>query len=209
MHSVDARMSPEVRGRSLPLAMYARAIDEAAARLRELRYEEWEDLGLAALALGLAVVATQVRQAFAIPLFLGGLAVGALGVRAVWRRWDLLDRLAGEPDAYVISEVQARASREATMDRRQSFAAFIRASLTPPVQILEASAIHAIEELEALASELEDDELALDPACAVACMRLLSDLVDGPLLDSDLSAEDIRSRVRQIRSGFRPRRLAA
>ena len=63
--------------------MYARAVDEAAARLRELRHEEWEDLGLAALALGLAVVATQVRPAFAMPLFLGGLAVGALGVRAL------------------------------------------------------------------------------------------------------------------------------
>jgi hypothetical protein len=189
--------------------MYARALEEAATRLRELRDEEWEDLVLGALALGLAVLATQVRPAFAIPLFLGGLAVGALGVRAVWRRWDLLDRLAGEPEAYVISEVQARASREATIERRQSFAACIRASLTPPGQVLEEPAIRAIEELEALASELEYDELTFDPACAVACMRLLSDPVDIPLLNSDLPAEDIRSRVRQIRSGFRPRRLAA
>jgi hypothetical protein len=189
--------------------MYARAIEEAAARLRDLRYEEWEDLGLAALVLGLAVVATQVRQAVAIPLFLGGLAVAALGVRAFWRRWDLLDRLAGEPDAYVISEVRARASREARMERRYSFAAYIRSSLTPPGQLFDEPTIRAIEELEALASELEDDELALDPACAAACMRLLSDPVGSPLLNPDMPAEDLRSRVRQIRAGFRPRRLAA
>jgi osmotically-inducible protein OsmY len=35
--------------------MYARAVDDAGARLRELREEEWEDLGLGALALGLAL----------------------------------------------------------------------------------------------------------------------------------------------------------
>jgi hypothetical protein len=209
MHSVDARMSPEFGGRSVRLVMYARALEEAATRLRELRCEEWEDLVLGALALGLAVLATQVRPAFAIPLFVGGLVVGALGVRAGCRRWDLLDRLAGEPDAYVISQVRARASREATMERRHGFAAFIRVSLTPPGQILDEPAIRAIEELEALASELDDDELALDPACAVACMRLLSHPVESPLLNPDLPAEDLRSRVRQIRSGFRPRRLAA
>jgi hypothetical protein len=41
-------------------------------------------------------------------------------VRAVWRRWDLVDRLTGERDAYVISEVLAYASREATMETEQS-----------------------------------------------------------------------------------------
>ena len=35
-------------------------------------------------------------------------------------------------------------------------------------------------ELDALACELEDDELALDPACAVACMRLLNDVTERP-----------------------------
>jgi hypothetical protein len=73
--------------------MYARAVDEAAARLRELRHEEWEELGLAAVALGFALAATQVLPRLAAPLFLGGLPLWALGVRALWRRWDLVDRL--------------------------------------------------------------------------------------------------------------------
>ena len=189
--------------------MYARAVDEASARLRELRHEEWEDLGLAALVLGFAVAATQVRPALAVPLFLGGLAVGALGVRALWRNWDLVERLAGERDAYVISEVLAYASREATMERRHSFAALIRGRLRQPGLAFEARIIAAAEELEALASELDDSEVALDPACAVACMRLLSDLAESPLLNPALAPEELRSRVRQIRSGFRPCRLAA
>ena len=40
--------------------MDARTVDDAGERLRELRREEWQDLGLAALALGLAVVAPRV-----------------------------------------------------------------------------------------------------------------------------------------------------
>ena len=95
------------------------------------------------------------------------------------------------------------------MERRHTFAAMIRSSLRPPGPVLEGPAIAATEELEALASELEDDELALDPACAVACLRLLSDPVGSPLLNPELSFEDMRSRVRQIRSGFRSRRIAA
>ena len=58
--------------------MDARTVDDAGERLRELRQEEWQDLGLAALALGLAVVAPRVFPSLALPLFLGGIGVGAL-----------------------------------------------------------------------------------------------------------------------------------
>ena len=66
----------------------------------------------------------------------------------------------------------------------------------------------AAEELEALARELEDDELALDRAFAVACMRLLSDVSASPHFNPALPPERLRSRVRQIRSGFEPRQAA-
>ncbi|MEX2614402.1 MAG: hypothetical protein WD380_12555 [Gaiellaceae bacterium] len=189
--------------------MYARAVDDAAARLRELRQEEWQDLGLAALALGLAIAASQVHPALAMPLFLGGLVVGALGVRALWRRWDLVERLSGKRDAYVISEVRAHASREATMERRRTCAALIRSRLADPGLAFEARVRSAAEQLEALACELDDGELAFDPACAVACARLLSDLAESPLLNPALPSEELRSRVHQIRSGFTIGRLAA
>jgi hypothetical protein len=138
----------------------------------------------------------------ALPLFLGGLVVGVLGARAMWRRWDLLDRLAGERDAHVIAEVRAFASREATMDRRHSFAVLIRATLREATLAMDARVLAVADELDALASELEDGDLALDPASAVTCMRLLSDVPRSPLLNHALPIEDLRSRVRQIRSGF-------
>ncbi len=183
--------------------MYARAVEDASARLRELRQEEWQDLALAALALGLALVATQVRPALAIPLLLGGVVVGCRGLGALWRRWDLLDRLAAERDAHVIAEVRSYASREATTEKRHWFAALIRARLAQPGELgLEPRVVHVSEELAALACDLEDDDLLLDPACAVACARLVTDPAASPLLNPALPPEELQARVRQIRSGF-------
>ena len=193
---------------SVRLTMYARAVDDASARLRGLRQEEWADFGLAALTIGLALGATQIRPAFAVPLLLGGMWIGAVGVRALWRGWDLVDRLAGERDAYVIPEVLAYAAREATRERRQSFAALIRSRLREPGPAVKARVHAAASDLEALASELDDEQLELDPACAVACMRLLSDLAASPLLNPALPPDELRSRVHQIRSGFNDPRLA-
>lgn len=181
--------------------MYARAVDEASVRLRELRHEEWADLGLGALVLGLAVAAAEVRPAIAVPLLIGGFAMGALGVRAFWRRWDLVERLSGERDAYAIPEIRAFASLEATMERRRTFAALIRCRLAEP----EARIVAVAEELQALASDLEDDELELDPACAVACSRLLSSVPGSPLINRAFPLEGLRSRVSQIRAGFAAR----
>ncbi|MGH3085494.1 MAG: hypothetical protein ACRDNP_15825, partial [Gaiellaceae bacterium] len=95
----------------------------------------------------------------------------------------------------------AYASREATMERRHSFAALIRSRLRQPG---ETRVIAVAEELEALASELDNDELTLHPACAVACVRLASDVAESPLLNRELPGEDLHSYVRRIRSGFRP-----
>jgi hypothetical protein len=58
--------------------------------------------------------------------------------------------------------------------------------------------------LETLASELDDDTLALDPASAVACTRLLGDPAESPLLNPSLPPESLYSRICRIRSGFTP-----
>ena len=116
--SGPARMR-QMRSRSKVGSMYARAVDEAELRLRELRHEQWLDLALAAVAFGLALAATQIRPSLAMPLFLGGVFAWALGIRALYRHWDLLDRLADERDAFVIPEVALYASRHATGERRR------------------------------------------------------------------------------------------
>ena len=189
--------------------MYARAVEDAAARLRELRREEWEDLALAAVVLALAVAATEVLPAIALPLFLGGLVVAARGIRALWYHWDLVEQLAAEQDAYVIPAVLARAERDATMERRKQHASVIRVWLDAHEGRLAARVAYARADLIALAAELEDTRLALDPASAVACGRLLFDGLDSPLLNDSLTPQELRSQVRRIRSGFSVRSLAA
>ena len=185
--------------------MYARAVDQAGERLRILRREECGDFALAAFALAAAVAVTQVHQELAMPLFLGGLGVAVLGVRAALLRWELVERLAGDRDAYAIPEVLAYASREGTMQRRRTFAALLRRELPQPGRVADARLDVVAAELEALVDELEDDMLALDPVAAVACLRLVSDVSLSPLLNAALPAEELRSRVRQIRSGFESR----
>ena len=185
--------------------MHATAIEDAEVRLRELRTEEWEDLALAALAVAASLVATQRAQLLALPLFVGGLAILLLGVRAVWRRWDIVDRLCGEGDAYVIQEVLERAVRETTMERRRRFAMLLCSRLDEPEPSCTARTAAAAEDMRSLACELENDELELEPASAVACMRLVYDAVSSPLLNPELPDDELRPRVLQIRAGVRPK----
>ena len=179
--------------------MYARAVEEAAVTLRDLRRAEWEDLGLGLVALGSAIAATKILPSLALPLFLGGVAIGARGLRALWLRWDLVERLAGERDAYVISEVLDRALRETTMERRRAFAAVIRTYLgdpeNPRLRFLQA-------ELEDLAADLENPGLTLQPSSGVACFRLLCDPLARGLLDPAVSAEELRARIAEVRLGL-------
>jgi hypothetical protein len=188
-------------------AMYARAVDDAATRLRELRRDERHELGLAGAALGLAIGATEFAPSLALPLLIGGLAVGVLGIRALWRHWDLVDRLADEPYAYAIAEVLAYASRETTLERRRRSAVLIRHHLESTCTSRPAGFDDARGELAALADELDDGALELSPACAVACSRLLSEPTESPLLNPALPQDGLRSSVARIRSGFTCRQV--
>jgi hypothetical protein len=182
--------------------MYARAVEEAASRLRQLRCEALGDVVLSALALGLVVPATQLWPALAFPLFAGGIGGVVLAVRAFSRRWALIERLTRERDAYVIREVRARAAKAASRESRCTLAASIRSMEREPGLALADRVAACAGELEALASELECPELILDPACAVQCIHLLTDGAGSPLLNPALPADDACARVRQIRAGF-------
>jgi hypothetical protein len=170
--------------------------------LHDLRRQEWEAGAVAAAALGLAIAASTVRPAFALPLFIGGAFVACRAVLAGWRHWDLLDRLVVERDAYWIPEVRTRGEQEAGMDNRRSLSRGVRWHLErDEYPRIAANA----DELAALAEELLDSRLELDPACAAACSRLLTGGPESSLYNSELPAEDARSRLVQIRAGFHAR----
>jgi hypothetical protein len=181
--------------------VYAWELEETDTRLRGLRHEEREDTGLAAVTFAAALVLSWLFPALALPLLVGALAVALLALRAFWRHWELVDRLLLERDAYRIREVRERAQRSSTIENRHSLARSIRSVLKEPGYA--SSAVRAAAgELQALARDLDDPGLALDPACAVACERLLTDGGTSPLLNVALPADDTWARVRQIRAGF-------
>ena len=181
--------------------MYAWQIDGAANELRGLRHEEVLDTFLAAVTFGLALAASELARSFAVPLLVGALTSIFLGVRAFWRRWDLLDRLLLERDAYSITEVRRRAERSARMTNRQLLAASISRLLVHPYCACSTRVLAEAEELEALSHDLDDPELILEPICAVACERLVRE-DSSPLFDEALPAGDTGVRIRQIRAGF-------
>jgi hypothetical protein len=175
---------------------------EARRELRDLRVEERADLGLAAIAIGLALVATQVAATLALPLFLGGLVIAVLGGRACFRRWDLSERLLLDPDAYEIAEIRDRAAQFATLQERRRLAWSIRGLLAEE-GTFRASRVEAVaEELAQLAEELDDEHLVLEPICAAHCRLLLTDSAESPLLNPDVPPDGLRIALTRIRAGF-------
>jgi hypothetical protein len=187
--------------------MDARTIEQTADRLHRLRQDEWERLGLALVALPLAVVAAELHPSLALPLLIGGIVLAALGVRAGWLRWAIVDDLALEDDAYAIAEVRAKAARAA--DPRVRVALVREAGRllaeSDPATKLRVNEVRP--QLEAVARELERDELPLEPWAAAACDRLLTDPVRSPLLNTALPASDARSCLVRIRARLADPRL--
>jgi hypothetical protein len=185
--------------------MVARDVEQATAELRSLRHEVWQQLGLALAAFGLAVAASQIRPAFAVPLLIGGIASLFLFVHALAKRFELIDTLVRDPDAYAIPEVRRRGEEAASMQSRRSLAVSIHCLLNQPGLAVPSRVGAAARDLEVLAEELDDERLALDPASAVACRRLLNDVLESPLRNAAFPREDVHSRICQILAGFRPR----
>jgi hypothetical protein len=193
------------RERRVAVTMTAQTIKDAETRLHELRQDEWSDLSLAALAMGLALVASFLRPSLALPLLIGALASVVLAGRAFFRRLELFDQLLLDRDAYAIPQIRRRAENMASMESRRALAQTVRTRLTPvPGYGVAERVALAAEELKSLAAELDDETLSLDPACAVRCDQLLNNYADSPLLNTLLPAQDVEIWIRQIRSGFQP-----
>jgi hypothetical protein len=175
--------------------VHARAVVEAETRLVDLRRDEWHQLGLSALALGASLAMTAAYELLVAPLFVGGMALWLLGIRSLWRRWDLVDRLADDRDAYVIPAVRTYAARDARMDRRRTNAASLRYWAT------QADLTEVVGELEQLTRDLENADLELSPACAIVCRRHLTDPTVSPLLNGGL-ADDLHETIVEIERGF-------
>ena len=171
--------------------MNARQVDDAAGRIHELGVETAGDIALAVVATGLALAATQLLPALAMPFLVGAIAVGFLGVRAFVRRTFLVEDLAAEPDAYSIHAVRSYGLRAATCEHRHALARTIRAEAGEP----RLAPVHV--ELEQLVGVLEDDRRRLDPCTLVALEQWLRD-PGGSFRDPEAPAVEQRPRLRHF-----------
>jgi hypothetical protein len=96
--------------------MNAQLVEQARERLAELRREQIEQFFVGACAVVTSLVLTTVYTTLVLPLFVGGFAVLMLGIRSLWRHWDLVDRLAEDPSMHAIPEVAEYARRHGHHD---------------------------------------------------------------------------------------------
>jgi hypothetical protein len=188
--------------------MNARAVERAETQLHELSVQAVEGIALGAVSFGAALAGTRFLPEAAAPLLVGGMGVSFLGVRALVRRYLLLEDLALDRDAYSIAAVRSLAQRSASPENRRRLAASIRGALDATSYGVNERVEANRELLEELVAALEDERLALDPAASVTLDRLLTDGSTSCLYDSVVPADELRSRLRRVVSGFDDRRAA-
>lgn len=189
--------------------MIARRLEAYAAELAALRRMSFDRMLVAAGAtLGAAAASAAGRPAFASALLLGAIALAVLAAGTRLQRGDLIEALAADPSAHEIPEVRSYALAFASPARRAEMARSIRLLLTPTAGAaavpLAARVGEHRRELEAIADELANPRAAIDPACAVACYRLLTDGRSSPLWSRELGSRELRSALRRIHSGIHP-----
>jgi hypothetical protein len=182
-------------------AMTARQIDEAAKRLHDLRLESVEDLALAGGAFTLALTATRLAPSLAVPLLVGAMAVTFLGIRALVRRWFLVEDLAVERDAYAIGAVRRYGERVSSPERRRLLADSLRAILEGSSADVAVRVAAVRPELKELIAALEDPRRTPEPEAVVTIERWLH-VSPQPLHDSEVPVDQLRSRLRSLLVDF-------
>jgi hypothetical protein len=184
--------------------MSAREVERLGGRLSAMKEQAIGRLTLAALALGGALVASQLWHDLAIPLLLGGVGLAMLGCRDVIRRECLLDEAATDRDAYALAPVRRHTARLATMEHRRDDAASLRRLARNQERSIPDRIESNRELLEQLAAELEREDLSFDPACAVLLDHLLLRPEESALYAAGRSSADLHSSLVQIEAGLRP-----
>ncbi len=182
---------------------------DAASELRQKRRRIVET-GLLAFGAGvLATSAAFLSTPLAVALGAGAGVELVLATAAFFERRDLIERLALDPAAYILPEVEQYGRRLSAPQARARLAAWIEEVLdesTSPWGYYqpERVAAHA-QELASLARDLASPTATVEPPSAVACLRLLTWAVESPLYNPRVPSEELGLRLSRIRAGIRDR----
>jgi hypothetical protein len=186
--------------------MTAGDLDQAANDLRRRRRRAREATALALVSGGLSLVAAALWPQLAVALAIGAAFETLVAGAAVVRRREQIARLAVEPAAYVLTDVERYGRRLAEPRQRARLASWLAEivaeaphpwSLYLPDRVALCRA-----ELAALARDLAMPALCVEPTSAAACRRLLTHAVESPLYNPRLPADDLRLTLARIRAGI-------
>jgi hypothetical protein len=186
--------------------MDAREIEAAAERLRMGRRRTVDATVLAVTASAAAGALSLVSSIPAVALGASAAVEAIVAVVSFASRQELVARLALEPDAYVLPDVDRYGKRLVRLRERQRLATWMRevisdARLPGSFYLHERVARHA-EEFDLLARELAAPGTRVQPTSAVACYRLLTRAPESPLYNGRLPADDLALALRSIRAGI-------
>lgn len=187
--------------------MHARDVEQAASDLARRSRRRGESAVLALVSASLAGIALPFARLLALALAAGALVELALAAGALVRRRAQIASLALDPAAYSIADVEAYGRRLVGPPERARLAAWldeICADAYLPGSLYLADRVsHFAHELEALARDVGSPAVALEPASAAACRRLLTHAVESPLYNPRLPADELGLALRRIRAGLR------
>jgi hypothetical protein len=186
--------------------MHARAVDQAAALIRRKRRRALEAGVLAGVCAITGAAAVLVSLPLAAALGIGALVEGAIALGALNARRELIARLALDPAAYRVPEVERFGSRAARLPERARLASWLGEVLAesqlPHSLYLPDRVALVAHELDSIARRLLSPACTVTPASAVACRRLLTHAVESPLYNPRVPLDDLHLALRRIRAGM-------
>jgi hypothetical protein len=186
--------------------MHAREVEEARLDVRRRRRRTVEAAMLLAAAGAGAVVLLPFAPGLALALAVGAGLEALVGVAALCGYRDRVSKLALDPAAYVLPEVEGYGRRIAGKGQCARLSAWISEILAdvhvPGNIYLVDRVLRCAHDLEALARDLTRPGARIEPASAVACKRLLTCAVESPLYNPRLPADELGITVHRIRAGI-------
>jgi hypothetical protein len=186
--------------------LIARAVDEAAAKLRDRRRRALEAAALGAGSGLVAGGALDGSPRLTVALLAGaGFEVLVL-VWAMVSRRCLIATLAVEPDAYSIPEVEAYGQGLTKLRQRRILAEGIRSmvkdAFRPGSLYLGDRVARYARDLEAVARDLLSPAVRVHPVSIARCRRLLTEGSESPLYNPNVPEEELDGILRRIRAGM-------
>jgi hypothetical protein len=186
--------------------MNARELEAASQDLRRRRKRQSEATILAVTSALLAMATVPLAPGVAIALGAGAVSGALVAVASVLARQDKIARLALDPEAYELPEVSRYASRLTTRPERERLASWLLEILNeahiPGNWYLTNRVVRYAEDLAALSRDLADPRARIRPASAAACHLLLTQMVDSPLYNPAVPADQLPAIISRIRLGI-------